>query len=107
MDVSLPPQNISQVRSFLELAGFYHPFAKDFDTIVAAMSELTKKEIPFKLGKIQEKAFPELKAKLTSATFLALLDFGKYFQIECDASVLGIGGVWMQKGRPLYILVRK
>ncbi|XP_039133246.1 uncharacterized mitochondrial protein AtMg00860-like [Dioscorea cayenensis subsp. rotundata] len=80
------PQNVSQVRSFLGLAAFYHCFMKDFSTIAAPINELTKKEVPFKWGPAQEKAFQKLKDKLISAPLLALLDFGKTFEIECDAS---------------------
>jgi hypothetical protein len=42
--------NISQVRSFLGLAGFYHCFVKDFITIAAPMNDLTKKGVPFEWG---------------------------------------------------------
>jgi hypothetical protein len=41
------PINISQVRSFLVLVGFYHRFVKGFSTIAAPMNDLTKKGVPF------------------------------------------------------------
>ena len=73
---------------------------KDFSTIAAPINELTKKEVPFKWGEAQEKAFEELKMRLTTTPLLALPDFGKTFEIECDASV-GIAGVLMQDRRPI------
>ena len=94
-----PPQNVSQVRSFLRLADFYRRFVKDFSSIAAPINQLTKKDIPFHWGETQENAFEELKKRLTSAPFLALSDFGRTFEIECDASGVGIGGVLMQERR--------
>jgi hypothetical protein len=38
---------------------------------------------------------------LTHAPLLQLLDFGKIFELECNASRIGIGGVLLQEGKPI------
>ena len=92
---------MSELRSFHGLAGFYRCFVKDFSTIACPLNELMKKNVTFVWGKAQQKAFDELKKRLTEAPLLALPDFTKTFEIECDASGIGIGGVLMQNGRPI------
>ena len=95
------PINVSQVRSLLGLAGFYRRFVKDFSTIAAPLNELTKKGVVFKWGAPQDEAFLELKKQLTQAPLLVFPDFTKTFEIECDASGIGIGGVLMQERKPI------
>ena len=95
------PTTMTQVRSFLGLAGFYRRFVRDFSTIAHPLTELTKKNVAFHWGEAQEEAFQGLKDKLTHAPLLILPDFTNTFEIECDASGIGLGGVLMQGGRPI------
>jgi hypothetical protein len=95
------PKTISQVRSFHGLASFYRRFVKDFSTIAAPLNELTKKGVVFKWGEPQENAFQELKKRLTEELLLMLPDFTRTFEVECDASGIGIGGVLMQEVKPI------
>jgi hypothetical protein len=76
---------------------------RDFSTIVAPLNDLTKKGVPFYWGAAQEYSFNTLIDKLTHAPLLQLPDFGKTFELECDASGIriGIGGVLLQEGKPI------
>nr|GEV32692.1 hypothetical protein [Tanacetum cinerariifolium] len=53
------------------------------------------------------KAFDILKAKVSEAPILALPNFDEVFQVECDASGVGIGGVLRQNQWPIAFLSEK
>ena len=92
---------------FPRLAGFYRRFVKDFSTIASPLHALSKKNAPFVWGPSQDSAFHELKNLLTHAPLLALPNFGKTFEVYCDASGNGIGGVLKQEKRPISYLNEK
>jgi hypothetical protein len=95
------PKNVTGVRSVLGLCSYYRKFVKDFSKTAKPLNELLKKEKGFEWGEIQQKAFEELKQKLTSTPVLSLPDFSKPFVIECDASGVGLGAILMQDKRPI------
>ena len=64
------PTSISQVHSFHSLASFYQRFVKDFSSIATPLTEVIKKNIGFKWGEEQDKAFQLIKHKLTHAPLL-------------------------------------
>jgi hypothetical protein len=95
------PTTVTQIRSFLGPVGFYHGFVRDFSSIVAPLHELTKRDVPFTWSDSQEVAFRTLKDKLTHAPLLQLPDFNIVFELECDASGIGLGVVLLQEGKPV------
>ena len=95
------PKSITEVRSFHGLTSFYRWFVKDFSTIAAPLTEIVKKNVGFHWGNDQENAFVVIKEMLCSSPVLALLDFKKTFEIECDALGIGIGSVLMQDKQPI------
>ncbi|WVZ83990.1 hypothetical protein U9M48_031076 [Paspalum notatum var. saurae] len=93
------PETITEIRSFLGLAGYYRRFIKDFSKIAKPMTSLTKKNAKFVWGPKCEDEFRELKKLLTTAPVLAQPDVTKPFDVYCDASGQGLGCVLMQEGR--------
>nr|GEW13256.1 hypothetical protein [Tanacetum cinerariifolium] len=64
------------------------------------MTEITKFK-QFKWTPQAQTAFEELKKQLSSTPVLALPCFNEIFEVECDASGVGIGVVLSQLGRPI------
>ncbi|WVZ52488.1 hypothetical protein U9M48_003542 [Paspalum notatum var. saurae] len=91
--------SVTEIRSFLGLAGYYRRFIKDFSKIANPMTALTQKNAKFAWSSKCEEAFGTLKTLLTSAPVLAQPDITKPFDVYCDASGSGLGCVLMQEGR--------
>ena len=93
------PNPVFEIRSFLGLAGYYRRFSKDFSLLAAPMTRLTWKKVKVEWNDLCEKAFQELKRRLTSAPILIVSERGQRYTVYFDASKAGLGCVMMQAGR--------
>jgi hypothetical protein len=93
-----PPTTVSEVRSFLGLAGYYHRFISNFSMIVKPITKLLKKGNKYLWSESCDEAFKHLKKLLTTLPMLSQPDTTKPFEVYCDASGTGLGGVLMQEG---------
>jgi hypothetical protein len=98
---------VTQIHSFLGLAGYYRRFIPIFSKIAKPMAKLLKKEAKFEWSQQCEEAFLTLKKLLTTAHALAQPDIEEPFGVYCDASDTGIGGVLMQGGRVIAFASRQ
>ena len=86
------PRTMHDVMSFHGLASFYGRFIQNFRTIIDLLTDCLKGRT-FQWTAEAEASFQLIKQKMTEATILTLPDFEQVFEVNCDASGIGIGGV--------------
>jgi hypothetical protein len=99
-------RSVTQICSFLRLAGYYRRFISNFSKIAKPI-KLLKKEAKFKWSPQCKEAFLTLKKLLTTAHVLAQPDIEKSFDVYYDASGTGIEGVLMQDGHAIAYVSRQ
>jgi len=92
---------VTKVRIFLGATQYWRKFMANFSLIVAPLHALTSVKKVFHWGGKQQKAFDELKEKISSTPLFALPDLRQSFEIQTDASDYAIGAVLMQHGKPI------
>ncbi|GJS83958.1 retrotransposon protein, putative, ty3-gypsy subclass [Tanacetum coccineum] len=80
------PTSVTEVRSFLGLAGYYRRFVEGFSRLALPLTKLMRKGEKFVWNEEREKSFEELKQRLVSAPILTLPSGSGGFQIYSDAS---------------------
>ena len=93
------PTTKKEVRSFLGLSGYYRRYIPDYATVAAPLINLTKKNAANQVTWTQDHqtAFDKIKESLTKKPILKLVDFGKPFILQTDASNTGLGAVLSQE----------
>lgn len=90
------PKKVSDVRSFLGLAGFYRKFIKDFSRVAAPLTALTKDDAAWEWKSEQQDAFEQLKSAAKSAPVLLIADPNLPYVVHTDASGFAVGAVLQQ-----------
>ncbi|CAI7847428.1 unnamed protein product [Closterium sp. NIES-53] len=80
------PENVKELQQFLGFAYYYNRFVPQYAKIATPLTNLLKKNTPFKWKDVHQQAMEQLKTALTSAPVLILRDPEKDYVIEADAS---------------------
>ncbi|GBG73501.1 hypothetical protein CBR_g16844 [Chara braunii] len=90
------PRNITNVRSFLGLTGYYQRFIKGYSKIGTHLTKLQCEDRSFDFGEDERESFLALKAALLSAEVLRIYDPLLLARVTTNASGYGIGAVLEQ-----------
>ena len=95
------PRTAKQCKSFCGVVNYLSLFCPDLQVLLRPIVELTRKGRPFVWGQEQEKAFKEVKSRLTNPPVLHLPRAEGRFILYSDTSVEGTGSsLWqMQEGK--------
>ncbi|KAJ3656579.1 hypothetical protein Zmor_015648 [Zophobas morio] len=92
------PTNAKEVRRFVGLVSWYRRYVRNFSSLVAPLTRLTRKRCVFAWTPEAEEGFLALKECLVTAPILATPDFSRPFVLQCDASGQALGCVLSQDG---------
>ena len=102
-----PPRNVTEIRSFLGLAGYYRRFVQRFSVIASSLTRLLRKGVKFEWGDKCQSSFERLKEILVEAPVLIQPTSGRDYTVYSDASRIGLGCVLMQDGKVVAYASRK
>ena len=94
-----PPRNVTEVRSFLGLAGYYRRFVQGFSVIASSLTRLVRKGVKFEWDDKCQSSFERLKEILVEEPVLIQPTLGRNYTVYNDASRIGLGYVLMQDGK--------
>ncbi len=93
------PTTVKEVQRFIGFANFYRRFIKNFSSVAAPLTALTKGGVTKICWSSEaEGAFRDLKRRFTSTPILSVPDPERPFVVEVDASDVGVGAILSQRG---------
>lgn len=90
------PKTQKQIKSFLELLGYYRKFIKDFAKLTKPFTECLRKDNKIRFDSRYIDCFEKCKNILCNEPILQYPDFSKEFVLTTDASNVAIGAILSQ-----------
>ena len=90
------PKMKRELQQFLGFINFYRRFIKGFAKIAKPLTKLTRNN-DWSWTEIQQMAFKELKKEVTLERMLIILQPGKPFRMETDASDFTVAAILSQE----------
>ncbi len=78
------------------MAGFYRKHIEKLSALAAPLTDLTRKNQPFKWDETCQHAFEETKSRLVSSPVLVKANLSQQFVLETDASQHHVAAVLLQ-----------
>lgn len=91
------PFNVTELRSFIGLEGYYRRFIRNFADSSAVLHAATSMKKVFEWTTCIQEAFEYLMKKLKTPQLLEFLEFGSLFVMETGTSSAGLGLFLLQK----------
>ena len=102
-----PPRNVTEVRSFLGLVGYYRRFVRGFFVIASSLTKLLRKGIKFEWTDKCQNGFEQSKGMLVEALVLTRPNSGKEYTLYSDTSGIGLGCMLMKEAKVVAYVSRQ
>ena len=90
------PKAKEEVRSFLGMAGFNQQFVPNYATVSEPLRRLTQKDVKFRWGMEEQRAFKSITHAISEATMLSYFDTSRETALFTDASPVGVNATLAQ-----------
>lgn len=95
------PEDVEGIQRLNGFINYLAKFLPGLADVTEPLRRLTRKGVEWQWTEEQGKSFEEIKRLVTTAPILSYYDPKAELEIQCDASLKGLGAALLQKGKPI------